>query len=126
VQLSSLGRLVDELWQETSTIRPNVHLDAYVIMPNHIHAIVFVPEQLSSSAPRRRLHRDSASLSSLVAGYKSAVTSRARSAGFTTNTVWQRGFFEHVIRDDAQLERARTYIFENPMRWGTRCVPLPG
>jgi REP element-mobilizing transposase RayT len=107
--LLPLGVIVEEEWLKTPIVRPGVFLDEFMIMPNHLHAIVYVPDfESRPSNPHVR------SLGSLIRGFKSAVTSRAGSR------VWQRNYYEHVIRNEHDLDRRRKYITENPRRWRDR------
>jgi putative transposase len=76
-----------------------VHVDSFIVMPNHVHAILEVRQ--------RRV-----SLGVIVGTFKAAVT---RSTGRAR--VWQRGYYEHVVRDEADLERIRDYIVTNPAKW---------
>ena len=105
VVLSPLGETVDREWQYSKYVRPEVQFDEYVVMPNHMHALVYVPNLLHEEASRRR------SLATLVNGFKGAVTRAA------SRLVWQRGYHEHVVRSERELELIRTYIGENPGRW---------
>ena len=137
--LNDMGRIVVEEWRKTAQMRSNVELDIYSIMPNHFHAIVSVhdnvgvhcmrPESVDndglhaktdesrahSSAP---LRRQSGSIGSIVAGFKSATTKRINT--FRNNAgcpVWQRNYYERVVRNENELSRAREYIDNNPMKW---------
>jgi len=123
--LSPLGRIVDDEWKRTALVRPEIRLDEWSVMPNHVHGIVHVPEAEGDNSAARGRVRASKSLASLIAGYKCSVTHRAKVELSWTTSVWQRNYFEHIIRGEADLERARRYIFENPMRWGGRtpCAP---
>jgi REP element-mobilizing transposase RayT len=78
-----------------------VRLDRFVVMPNHVHAIVWLDSRAGQAPP---LHR-------LVGGFKAAAS---RAAG---RPLWQRSFHDRVIRDDAELEALRRYVAENPLRW---------
>jgi putative transposase len=117
VQLSPIGELVQNLWIETPEARPGVVLDAFIIMPDHLHAIVILPgpgrrESESSSFVRRPR-----SLGSLVAGYKSVCTSRVNALlGTRGFKLWQRNYYERVIRDEKSLYQVRRYIVANPVR----------
>jgi putative transposase len=125
--LSPLGRVVDEEWKRTPLIRPEIHLGEWIVMPNHVHGIVHVPEAAGDNSAPRGFVRSSKSLASFIAGYKSSVTRRAQQELSCSTPIWQRNYFEHIIRGNADLERAQRYIFENPMRWGrTPCAPTGG
>jgi REP element-mobilizing transposase RayT len=139
VLLTRVGEILKEEWLLSARIRPQVKLDAWVIMPNHFHAIVWL-ERVGSAAPsgidvgahacpersRRgsaplqkiKLHREPRSLGSFMAEFKASVSSRVHGLeGMERIKVWQRGYFERVIRDDRDLQATRRYIIENPLRW---------
>lgn len=146
VRLNRIGRIVQEEWCRTAKIRSSVSLDVSVVMPNHFHAIVNFGERMvgahscaplpqskdASSVPwpsalgcvsnkvpaHRRLCRPPRSLGSLVAGFKAATTRRANQIlGTPGRPLWQRNYYEHVIRGPEDLARIRGYIIENPSRW---------
>jgi REP element-mobilizing transposase RayT len=77
-----------------------VTIDRYVVMPNHVHAIVGLGET------------GEVELGDVVGAYKAAVSRTAR-----TSRIWQRGYHDHIIRDESDLERIREYIETNPIRW---------
>lgn len=101
--LSPIGETVKGCWLETPGHFPGAELDSFVVMPNHVHAIVFFPPRATHASP---LH-----LGSLVGAFKAAAS---RLAG---RSLWQRGYHDRVIRDEAELGALRGYIDENPLRW---------
>jgi REP element-mobilizing transposase RayT len=115
------GEIAAEEWLRSGQIRREIGLDAFVVMPNHVHGIVFINEAAVGATGRSPLQPTGPpprSLGALVAGYKSAVTVRVnRARGTPGAPVWQRNYYEHIIRDEAALERIRRYITENPARW---------
>ena len=121
VRLSPFGRVAEEEWLKTPDVRPEVELDAHIVMPNHLHAVVVITADGTSGGPGARrapLQRQARCLGALVAGYKAAVTARAkRELGWVGGLVWQRGYFEHIIRADCALDEIRAYIEANPRRW---------
>jgi REP element-mobilizing transposase RayT len=104
---SDLGLLIQECWQALPQWFPTVCLDYFVIMPNHIHGIV----QLTSP--------DEHSLATVVSSFKSAVTRRARESKLIHQRefVWQRGYFDHIVRSEVSLMALRQYIVDNPVKW---------
>lgn len=136
MRLNDCGNIVLTEWEQTRIMRNNVDLDAYIIMPNHFHAIFSVqnddivgahcmrPDSISpgpqanrahSSAP---LHRQSGSIGSIIAGFKSATTKQINVLRNNPGCpVWQRNYYERVIRNDNELTRAREYIINNPLKW---------
>jgi REP element-mobilizing transposase RayT len=122
--LSPYGEIVHEEWLRSAEIRPQIRLDEYVIMPNHIHAIVWIEDDLaeksarSAALPRGSRERTPASVSSLMVGFKAATTRRIReSMGNPKLSVWQPRFHDHVIRSEAVLNALREYIQANPRNW---------
>jgi REP element-mobilizing transposase RayT len=122
MSLSACGRIVEEEWRRTQSIRSEISLDQFVIMPNHIHAIVKISDRNNRDSDylllvrRSRLSRRS--LGSLVAGFKSSVTKRVKEQRqVSSDPLWQRNYYEHVIRDQKDLLSLRDYIATNPMRW---------
>lgn len=115
--LSPLGVLVAEEWQRTPTVRPNIDLDAFVVMPDHLHGIVIVRERDLDASPVPQpgeLTPTARTIGALVRGFKGAVTRQA------CQQVWQRNYHDHIIRDAQALERLRRYIEENPACWEQR------
>ena len=122
VYLSSTGLVIQEEWFRTSKVRPEVTLDAFVIMPNHLHAVVIVGQSTRSCLESTAVTgRPPKSLGSLVAGFKSACTVRVNIAdGTPGRPLWQKNYYERVIRSENELDKVREYISGNPARWGTR------
>ena len=121
--LNDLGRIVDTEWMRTAEIRSYVKLDEYVVMPNHVHGIVMITEHgrgIARYAPTvpRFSRMVPGSLSTVIRAFKSAVTKHINHLqGTPGRPVWQRNYFEHVIRNDQDLNRIRTYIHHNAHRW---------
>ncbi len=119
MRLNEYGRMVREEWLRTEAIRAEIVLDVFVVMPNHLHGIVLFgdgnPVGAHGHAPLRRPSR---SLGSLIGGFKSAATRRINEMrGSPGAPVWQRNYYEHVIRSERDLEAIRQYILNNPSEW---------
>jgi putative transposase len=128
VLLSSYGEAVALEWLRSTRIRREIQLDAFIVMPNHIHAIVIIRPQTVGAhgraplgrapLPRAPLHRSPRSLGSFVAGFKSAVTKRINQIRHTPGLpVWQRNYYEHVIRTEEELHQTSQYIIDNSVQW---------
>ncbi len=104
-QMSGLGLLVQEELEKIPLHHPEVILEKYVVMPNHIHAII----RLDGSVEKRM------DIIQLVALYKAAVSRKAQ------RRIWQRSFYEHVIRNQTQYDRIWEYIENNPAKWELDC-----
>ena len=135
VVLSPFGQVVAEEWNRTAAVRPEVDLDAFVVMPNHVHGIVVLigdeveppvgatrwlarsPTALGGS-PSTPPRLTSGSLGAIVGQFKSITTKRISTQRGTPGApVWQRNFYEHVIRSDASLDRIRAYVEGNADTW---------
>ena len=120
-RLNAPGEVVAAEWSRSARIRREIELDSFVVMPNHVHGIVVIRDvgahgraPLLPSPP----YRPPRSLGSFVAGFKSAATKRINAIRGTPGLpVWQRNYYEHVIRNEDDLDRVRRYIAENPLRW---------
>lgn len=123
--LNEMGRIAYNEWLRTTNLRPNVELGKFVVMPNHFHGIIMI-----NCAGRGVLHTPSdkmfddnlgvcntplqspsQTVGAIVRGYKSAVS---KQLGFS---VWQRNYYEHIIRDANDHARIDDYIVSNPAQW---------
>jgi REP element-mobilizing transposase RayT len=125
VVMSKAGQIVDEEWRRTATVRPDVSIDEYVVMPNHVHGIIVLDRAASGLAatPEKTPHRGVStsrlapgSLGAIIGQFKSVCTKRIRVAGIA-DFGWQVRFYDHIIRDDKSLDNIRQYIVNNPLKW---------
>jgi len=140
IYLNQLGKIVADEWLKTCKIRPNFKLDEWVIMPNHFHGIVIINDYsgddqslgardapldlgardapLDLGARDAPLQQKPNSLSSCIAGFKSAVTKRINLLRQNTDPpIWQRNYYESILRDEKYLAVVREYIINNPKNW---------
>ena len=121
VELSGYGKIAHEEWLQTGIVRPYVKLDAFVVMPNHIHAILFLVGAWRRHAPTPEppfAKPIAHSLGTILGGYKSIVTRKVNELRVVSGaSIWQRNYHEHVIRDEKSLNALREYIQFNPARW---------
>ena len=120
MQLSPIGILAEQHWLDVVHHHPDAKLGAYIIMPNHMHGIIFLPEQPAaissiSTLTMSSISPKSGSLSTIIRSYKSAVSRHARLSGFSFT--WQSRFYEHVIRNEASCLRISEYILGNSSTW---------
>jgi putative transposase len=151
VELSRFGQLVQQTWEGSPRHYPHVELDAFIVMPNHIHGVIFLlgdanpvgagfkpalvlggqtgpasTEAVHSTAKAglKPAPTDAAAtpkrhaLPEIIRAFKTfsarAINQQLGSAG---QPVWQRNYYEHVIRNDRSLEALRNYIESNPLKW---------
>ncbi|MCL4534335.1 MAG: transposase [Bacteroidetes bacterium] len=123
--LNRLGRIVHQEWLRSSEIRAEVELGEFVVMPNHIHGVVIIRDDATTLAPgtgsvsgtagRKRQPR---SLGAFVAGFKAATTKHINESRQSPGTpVWQRNYYEHIVRNDESLYEIEEYILNNPLNW---------
>ena len=109
VELLPHGMVADKYIKQMNGFYENITVDQYVIMPNHIHLVLFVREDGSprTSTPTRQ----TTTVSHFVSTFK-----RFCNKEYGGN-IWQRGFYDHVIRERKDYEKIVKYIYENPIRW---------
>ena len=123
MQLNEYGRIAETEWLQTAAVRSNVELDEYIIMPNHIHGILVIINNgrgVLQYAPteERSFRSPTQTIGAIVRGFKSATTKHINIKRDTPRyPVWQRNYYEHIIRNENELNRIRQYIIENPIRW---------
>jgi REP element-mobilizing transposase RayT len=123
MQLSEAGRIAEQEWLRTAELRPYVDLDTHIVMPNHIHGLIIIRGTViqHNVSDRSRRH----SLPAIVGGFKAATSRRIATLSVDYQwAVWQRSYYERVVRDDDELNSIREYIASNPMRWATHASPL--
>lgn len=143
MQLSAIGEIVLQGWNDSFVMRAELFCDQFVIMPNHIHGIIIIEKPVHhadnvethgrasqfhaviptethsrASLPSHPPYRTPKSVSSFISGFKSAVTKRVNEIRQTPGVpVWQSRFHDHIIRDEKSLHNIREYIVNNPMNW---------
>ncbi|MBP7886973.1 MAG: transposase [Candidatus Marinimicrobia bacterium] len=161
--LNEFGEIVKTEWQKTGALRPNIDVDAFVVMPNHLHGILIITDNddlyhhHNRNRNRDRNRRDTLqrvstesesesesesgmgmepgmgmgtieqfgkpthnSIPTIVRLFKSTVTKQINQIRQTLGIpVWQRNYYEHIIRNDDELNKIREYIINNPLTWKT-------
>jgi putative transposase len=118
VQHSPFAAIVEAAWFDLPNYYPHVELDAFVIMPDHIHGIIWLHDMPDNNVgdglrPSPTKH----GLTEIVRALKSFSARRINEArGMQGQPFWQRGFYDHVVRLENDLEDIRQYILENPRR----------
>jgi REP element-mobilizing transposase RayT len=137
MQLSEVGEIAKSEWLKTAELRSdmNLRLDEFIVMPNHFHSIVFIGGNQyntgniacrdASARGRDAMHcvstyknsfsPQSKNMSSIIRGFKSAVTTYARKHSIVF--AWQERFYDIIIHNNDELDRARKYICDNPQNW---------
>jgi len=132
--LNDAGRMVQGVWDKLPVRYPGVQTDAFVIMPNHIHGIIVLTGTTqrrgeSRIRPRPGDHKDRpygtlpGTIGRVMQGFKS-ITTRKYIRGIVEynwppfeKRLWQRNYYERVVRDDSEMHRVREYVTGNPAGW---------
>lgn len=141
---NALGDIVHAEWYATERVRPEVRLDAFVVMPNHLHGILEITDvgarrgsaphaharadnvEMRATRPvaptagaRSRPHGPAPGSIGAILGQIKSLTKKAinKTRGTPGRPVWQPNYHEHVIRNEKELQRIREYICNNPLRW---------
>ncbi|MBW8010187.1 MAG: transposase [Chloroflexi bacterium] len=124
VQLTKEGTIVKKVWEDLPEHFENIKLDRFVVMPNHVHGIVWILEDnephvgARHASPLPRSGPKPGSLGTIIGSFKSAATKQINQFRNTTGSpFWQRNYYEHILRDDRDLFKHRKYIQENPIKW---------
>ena len=125
MRLNVLGQIAYDEWFKTALLRPYVILDEdeFVVMPNHVHGIIWILNHDGGDIPANDVVEQfgkpvSHSIPTIIRAYKSAVTYAVNALQNQRGAaLWQRNYYEHVIRDEEDLRAKRDYILSNPHRW---------
>ena len=111
VELTQYGEVAQRILQEMNSFYAHISVDAFVVMPNHIHLLIRIVNdangQVGTPVPTSKV----ASLSEIVATYKRFCTKQYG------ESIWQTRFYDHIIRDEKDYQAHLRYIDENPLRW---------
>lgn len=116
--VNATGKIVEKCWNDLSN-HYRCHLDFFVVMPNHIHGIIIIPEfhvdaGLKPASTETKYH----GLTEIMRGFKTFSARRINELPDSLGEIiWQRSFYDHIIRDERGLENIRQYINNNPLQW---------
>lgn len=102
IKLSKIGQVIDNEINKISKIYNNIFIDEYVVMPNHIHLIIEIESGRTQFAP---------TISQVIKQYKGSITKQLN------YNIWQKSFYEHVIRNEKEYYLIKQYIQNNPLNW---------
>jgi len=129
MRLSLAGQAAQRAWLRLPEFFHRVKLDEFAVMPNHVHAILWIIDKEGLHSMQGRNEEDAAtpedwhgtesgSLGAIIQNYKSVVSRKIR--GLSKNRfgeVWQRNYWERVVRNERELQAFRKYIIDNPAQW---------
>jgi REP element-mobilizing transposase RayT len=123
MRLNEYGEIVQNTWDDLPNHNNGIELDAFVVMPNHIHGIIIIVGAGSEPAPTNETVPTTTSapaiaLSEIVRQLKTFSARRINVQRQISGVpVWQRNYYEHIIRNDHEFERISQYIIHNPVQW---------
>ena len=121
VKLSHNGNAVNDAWLWLPSQFPHVELDEFVVMPNHLHGVVWLAGPLSGTGVSRNAPTKPGPrkpLGQVIGAFKTVSTKQVNAAlGTPGRPLWQRDFYDHVVRNEQDLHRIREYIRNNPLQW---------
>jgi REP element-mobilizing transposase RayT len=122
--LNDAGGLVESVWNGLMERFPTIELDAFVVMPNHVHFIVNIVGTAGKEGADQGGSQDRAgqgrapTLDQIVGAFKSISAAQVnRLLSRTGQPLWQRNYYERVIRNESELHGLRDYIIHNPLKW---------
>jgi REP element-mobilizing transposase RayT len=123
MHLAEPGLMVERWCREIPAKFPTVELDAFVIMPNHVHAILLIGTSALTDGAEERGGHAGPPLPEVVQWFKTMTTNAyirgVKERGWTRfdGSLWQRSYYEHVVRNEAELTSVREYVLNNPLHW---------
>ncbi len=120
MQYSPSGEIAQSEWIRLGIRFEGIALDEYVIMPNHLHGILWIMpgDRIQHTSVDEKRTDFARTLGTLIGSYKSSSTRLIHNLERSTErAIWQRNYYEHILRSAEDLEHAREYIHNNPLRW---------
>lgn len=112
---TEIGEIANQYWQKIPKHFPFAELDEYIIMPNHLHGILFLNKPNHEQWQPNSFGPQSQNLASIIRGYKAAV--KKHTTLHQVEFAWQPRYYDRVIRSEKELQNIRQYIFNNPSKW---------
>jgi putative transposase len=118
MELNVCGRIVADTWVWLEQQYGYVQLDEWIVMPNHFHGIIIIDACRGGSRTAPTDKQKIKPLGQLVGAFKTVSTKHINKNNDTYGAIlWQRNYYEHIIRDDDDLNRIQKYIINNPAKW---------
>lgn len=123
MDINEVGKIITYAWQNLEKTYSYVFLDEYCLLPDHFHGILWIQE-LDPCGARSKINLAGPGmikikpLGQLIGSFKTCSTKQINLINNTPGeAIWQRNFYDRIVRDDKELDRIRTYIMANPSRW---------
>jgi putative transposase len=107
MRINAIGQIVSGQWQKIPQHFPNVELDGFILMPDHLHGIIVISES-----------KEKSSLANIIQNFKSISSRKINRINNSHGiSIWQRNYYERIVRTDQELKSLREYIENNPANW---------
>jgi putative transposase len=108
MELNTCGYIARSHWQQLSQHHSNIIIDESIVMPNHLHGIIILESSIDNTK----------SISEIIRGFKTFSAKKInKERGLRSVPVWQRNYYDRIIRNELELDRVRQYIINNPRNW---------
>ena len=131
--LNDIGAIIKQCWYDLPNHYENCKLDEFVIMPDHVHGIIIIdndhkfpivveaihelPLRKKQQLQQTRKSRRQMLIPKIIGRFKMQTTKSFHEIKHTSEKLWQRDYFEHIIRNENELNHIREYIINNPLKW---------
>jgi putative transposase len=107
MKINAIGQIVSMLWQKNPEHFLNVELDGFILMPDHLHGIIVISES-----------KEKSSLANIIQNFKSISSRKINRINKNHGiSIWQRNYYERIVRSEEELKHLREYIRNNPANW---------
>jgi putative transposase len=123
MKLNAAGQMIQGVWNVLPVQYDGIEIDAFVVMPNHVHDILVIKRRILDGGRARGPAPTGLTLPDVLQRFKSMTTKKyidgIKQSGWTRfdGKLWQRGYYEHIIRGKESLRHIQKYINDNPERW---------
>ena len=108
MQLNVIGQIVSAIWEKIPCHFSNVELDEFILMPDHLHGIIVITE----------LDENTSSLPTIIQNFKSISSRKINRINKNSGiSIWQRNYYERIVKCEQELQNLREYIQNNPVKW---------
>jgi putative transposase len=110
IELNSIGEIARTYWQKLAQHHPNIIVDESIVMPNHLHGIICLESSIDTTK----------SIAEIIRGFKTfSAKAINKERDLRGVPVWQRNYYDRIIRNQLEFDRVRQYIINNPQNWDT-------
>lgn len=115
IQLNQFGKIVQYHWQNLEKHHSHIQLDEFVVMPNHFHGIIIINTKLDTDTS---INIQQTAIPEIIRGFKTFSARQINKLRHQPGVpLWQRNYYERIIRDEEELNQIKKYIINNPQNW---------